>query len=62
VKEPAVTNTTCLIGLEQIDRLDLLPALFDPILAPPKVIEELGSLPSWLQVRTPADHQTVLAL
>ncbi len=28
---PVVADSTCLIGLERIDRMDLLPALFDPI-------------------------------
>ena len=28
MNEPAVTDSTCLIGLERIGRLDLLPALF----------------------------------
>jgi predicted nucleic acid-binding protein len=33
VKEPVVCDSTCLIGLERIDRLSLLPALFEPTLA-----------------------------
>ena len=61
-REPAVTDSTCLIGLERIGRLDLLPSLFDPIAAPPKVIEEFGSSPSWLQVLSPTNRQAVFAL
>jgi len=32
VKEAIVTNSTCLIALERIDHLQVLPALFEPIL------------------------------
>lgn len=32
VKIAAVVDSACLIGLERIGRLDLLPALLDPIL------------------------------
>lgn len=31
MKEPVVTNSTCLISLERIGQLDLLPALFEPV-------------------------------
>jgi hypothetical protein len=37
VKIAAVVDSACLIGLERIGRLDLLPALRDPIFAPPAV-------------------------
>ena len=33
----AVTNSTCLIGLERIERLDILPQVFDTVFAPPAV-------------------------
>ena len=42
MKEPAVANSTCLIGLERIGRLDLLQELFEPVFIPPKVQEEFG--------------------
>jgi predicted nucleic acid-binding protein len=42
VKEPAVADSTCLIGLERIGGLNLLQSLFEPILIPPKVQEEFG--------------------
>ena len=38
MKIAAVLDSTCLIGLERIGRLDLLTALLDPVLAPPTVI------------------------
>ncbi|MCP3959708.1 MAG: DUF3368 domain-containing protein [bacterium] len=60
--EPAVTDSTCLIALEQIGYLDLLPALFDPIQAPPAVEREFGAAPPWLTVVAPADVALAKAL
>ncbi len=60
--EAAVTDSTCLIALEQIGQLDLLPALFDPIHAPPAVERECGGVPKWLTVTAPADTALVTAL
>ncbi|HYH85251.1 MAG TPA: DUF3368 domain-containing protein [Pyrinomonadaceae bacterium] len=37
MKEPVVVDSTCLIGLDRIRRLDILTALFDPITVPPEV-------------------------
>lgn len=48
-----VTDSTCLIGLE---RLDLLPAVFPDVTAPPAVIEEFGTSLGWLAVR-PVENQ-----
>ncbi len=62
MSEPAVTDSTCLIALEQIGYLDLLPALFDPIQAPPAVERECGGVPPWLSVVAPADAALVTAL
>ena len=62
MKESVVTDSTCLIGLERVGHLDLLPALFEPILVPPKVQHEFGTLLPWLTVETPTDHALVAAL
>ena len=62
MKEPVVTNSTCLIALERIAQLDLLHALFEPILAPPKVYDELGVSLPWLRVQLPTSQTTVTAL
>jgi predicted nucleic acid-binding protein len=62
VKEPVVTDSTCLIGLERIGHLDILPALFEPILIPLEVQREFGTLLPWLTVETPADQALVAAL
>ena len=42
MKEPVVTDSACLIGLERIGQLDLLPSLFEPIIIPPEVDKEFG--------------------
>ena len=62
VKIAAVVDSACLIGLERIGRLDLLPALLDPIFAPPAVKQEFGVLPAWMTVERPADVGMVAAL
>lgn len=62
VKIPAVLDCACLIGLERIGRLDLLPALLEPIMAPPAVVQEFGSRPDWITEVTPADRGMVAAL
>jgi predicted nucleic acid-binding protein len=56
-----VTDSTCLIGLERIQMLDLLPALFD-VLAPPSVAREFGAPLPWLKIRAPRDIQHVATL
>ena len=62
MKEPIVTDSTCLIGLERIGYLDLLPALFEPILIPPEVQREFGMPLPWLTVVIPIDQALVAAL
>ena len=49
-----VTDTSCLIALDRIGHLSLLPALFD-VLAPPAVVAEFGRRPQWLTVRPAHD-------
>ena len=48
---PAVTNSTCLIGLERIERLDILPQVFFSITIPTAVSTEVGFEADWLTVR-----------
>lgn len=50
MSDPAVTNSTCLIGLERIQRLDILPQVFSPITIPPAVQTEVGITATWLTV------------
>lgn len=59
MKEPAVANSTCLIGLERIGQLEILRALFEPLLVPPKVQEEFGTTLDWLTVQAPTSRELV---
>ena len=56
-----VTDTTCLIALDRIDRLHVLPALFE-VVAPPAVVVEFGRRPPWLSVLPVADAARVADL
>ena len=62
VKIPAVVDSTALIGLERIQRLDLLPAIIDPVVVPPAVATEFGSKPVWMIQAAPKDLGMVAAL
>ena len=62
MKEPAVANSTCLIGLERIGGLDLLQELFEPLFIPPKVQEEFGVFVEWLKVQAPSNQMLVNVL
>ena len=54
-----VSDSTCLIALERIERLDLLPAMFAEIWIPPAVAREFGRPIPWLRVRAPLDVANV---
>lgn len=56
----AVTNSTCLIGLERIGQLDLLPQVFSIVFAPPLVAAEVRTPSSWLKVQ-PVQNASVVA-
>ncbi len=62
MKEPAVSNSTCLIILERIGQLNLLPALFEPVWVPPKVQEEFAIPLDWLRVEAPSNTALVAVL
>jgi len=62
VKEAVVSDSTCLIGLERIGELNILPALFDPIIIPPEVEREFGNKLSWLQTESLTSGVLVAAL
>lgn len=57
-----VSDSACLIGLERIRQLDLLPSLFDEVFAPPAVAREFGIVLPWLTVRAPQDAQYVAVM
>ncbi len=58
----AVTNSTCLIGLERIERLDILPQVFDAVFAPPAVAKEVRTSLDWLRVQPVANPSVTRAL
>jgi predicted nucleic acid-binding protein len=60
--EPVVVDSTCLIGLEHIGHLDLLPALFELVCAPPEVERESGISAAWLKIEAPSNPALVAAL
>jgi predicted nucleic acid-binding protein len=53
-----VSNSSPLIALAGIQRLDLLPAIFESILIPPAVAREIApsipALPTWLRIQAPS--------
>ena len=51
MRDLAVSNSTCLIALERIDRLDLLRRSFGRVVIPPEVQHEIGLAFSWLEVQ-----------
>ncbi|MCD8487114.1 MAG: DUF3368 domain-containing protein [Desertifilum sp.] len=62
MSQSIVTDSTILIGLERIEHLDVLPALFETIFIPPAVQQEFGIPLPWLQVEPPSDLGLVAAL
>lgn len=62
MSDRAVTNSTCLIGLERIGRLDLLPQVFSSVTIPLAVQLEVGISADWLTVRTVANSAVVATL
>jgi predicted nucleic acid-binding protein len=62
VKQPIVADSTCLIGLERIGQLDLLPELFETVVIPPEVAREFGVSLDWLRVENPTDDALITSL
>ena len=62
-----VTDTSCLIALDRIDRLPLLIALYDEVIAPQAVAAEYARksptpLPDWLRIVEVEDREGVRRL
>ena len=55
-----VTDSACLIGLERIGQIDLLPSVFSVVFAPPAVGAECGFTTAWLQI-TPVGNTALVA-
>lgn len=62
MKEPVVADSTCLISLERIGALKILPSLFEPIIIPPEVEREFGMALPWLKIETPANAALITSL
>ena len=60
--EPVVPDSSCLISLERIDQLHVLPALYEPVASPPEVHREFAISLPWLKVESPSDVTLVAAL
>jgi predicted nucleic acid-binding protein len=58
----AVVNSTCLIALEGIERLNLLRAVYGEVIAPPAVLEEVAADIDWLVTKEPANPAVSMAL
>jgi predicted nucleic acid-binding protein len=57
-----ISDSTCLIGLERIDALDILPKLFSPVVIPQAVHQEFGIALPWLHVECPANQAMTASL
>jgi predicted nucleic acid-binding protein len=62
VKEAIVIDATCLIILDRINLLKILPQLFEPVIISPGVANEFGESFEWLTVETPSDESLVRSL
>ena len=62
MKEAVVSDSTCLIGLERVGELDILPALFDSVMIPPEIEREFGGKFDWLKVENSTNNLLVAAL
>lgn len=62
MSEVAVTNSTCLIALERINRLELLSSSFHQILIPPQVQSEVDIKSECFQVKNVHDINLLKAL
>ena len=51
MREKVVVDSACLIALERIGHLDVLSALFEPVMIPPAVEQEFGVPFPWLTVK-----------
>ncbi|MHB2151039.1 DUF3368 domain-containing protein [Calditrichota bacterium LG25] len=62
MSENAVSNSSCIIVLEKIGRLDLLSESFDTVNIPPAVQSELGQNIDWLIVKSVQNRALVSSL
>ena len=60
LQECIVSDSTCLIGLERINRLDIPPQLYNKFWIPAAVSTEIGFSLPWLEVRQ-VQNQTLVS-
>ena len=59
-KDCIISDRTCLIGLERINRLDIPPRLYGKVWIPPAVDQEIGFSMPWLEVQ-PVTNQALVS-
>jgi predicted nucleic acid-binding protein len=61
---PVVSNSSPLIALTRIQRLDLVPTILESVLIPPAVAREIHPsipvVPDWLRIQAPTSSPAVL--
>ncbi len=62
MNEAVVADSTCLIGLERVGKLDVLPALFVSVMIPPEVGREFGGKFAWLKIENLKSNLLATAL
>lgn len=62
MSESVVADTTCLIALERIDKLDLLQRLFSSVIIPPEVTREFKTPPEWLTIQSSSNRDVLASL
>ena len=57
-----VADASCLIGLQNCGKLDILPKIYSEILIPPAVAREFGDVVSFARITSPTDDYLVRSL
>jgi uncharacterized protein len=57
IQSVIISDASCLIALQRIGKLEILPSVFERVLAPPAVIAEFGKSHSFLEVVSPSESK-----
>jgi len=61
--EIIISDTTCLIGLTNIGRIDILPEMYSSVIVTPEVVNEYGdTLPEWITIQAVSDSNKIKIL
>jgi predicted nucleic acid-binding protein len=61
--EIIISDTTCLIGLTNIGRIDILREMYGSVIVTLEVANEYGdTLPEWIAIKTVSDSEKVMIL